>query len=89
MASLISNTITTNLIPIMDTIAILSTLLCGILIIFSKVDVFIEDKYYALYSCIWFVALSIPVSFGIAWIAGGKIDDEEEITKTAAFSVML
>lgn len=69
MAGLISNTITTNLIPIMDTISILATLLCSILILFSKVDVFIEEKYYGLYSCLWFVSLSIPVSFGIAWIA--------------------
>jgi len=71
MASLISNTITTNLIPLMDTLSILATLLCAILILFSKVDEFIESQYYGLYSCIWFVAISIPISFGIAWIAGG------------------
>lgn len=69
MASIIANSITNNLIPLMDAMTVISALLCYILIIYSKVDKFIDDKHYALYSALWFVALSIPVCFGIAWIA--------------------
>lgn len=56
----------------MDTLTVISVLLCSTLILFSKVDKFIVDeKYYGLYGAIWLFAISIPICAGIAWIAGG------------------
>lgn len=40
MAGLVSNSITNVLIPMMDTLAVLSSLLCSILVIFVKVEAF-------------------------------------------------
>lgn len=77
MAALISNNIVTNLIPIMDTISIISSLLCLILILFSKVESFRDGKYYGLYGAGWFFALSFPVSWGIAWIASTEVNKIE------------
>jgi len=73
MLGIISSSITTNLIPLMDSLAVISALLCAILILFSKVEEFTTEKYYALYAAVWFFALSVPISIGIAWIPGGKV----------------
>lgn len=73
----------------MDSIAVTTALLCYILIIFSKVDKFIGEKHYALYAACWFIALSVPICAGISWIVRSKADDEDELAKDTAKSVMI
>ena len=53
----------------MDTISVIATLMCAILILFSKVEVFTTAKYYGLYGAVWYFVFSMLISAGIAWMA--------------------
>ncbi|KRX02294.1 hypothetical protein PPERSA_09911 [Pseudocohnilembus persalinus] len=86
MAGLVSNSITNVLIPMMDTLAVLSSLLCSTLVIFVKVEAFQTEQIYGLYGAIWYVIISVLVSIGITYFLGGNnsyLNDQILTKKTA------
>ncbi len=74
MASIISSTYATNVVILMDSLTVLSALMCLLMLIYSEADVIIsakpEDVKYkgCFYAPIFIYAISIPVCFFCSFI---------------------
>lgn len=80
---MVGNSLANTVIPVMDNVAVISILLSGILIIYSKADTFIEEKYYGFYSAFWFFALNVIVTIIVAFIGAGDAKTFEKAKESA------